>query len=662
MTDAIGWLLDSSSFTPRAFCGPGWTDGLRWVHAGSDILIGLAYIAIPAALLFFVRRRGVPFTGLIWLFGAFILACGTGHLIEATMFNTPVYRLSGAVKVLTAGVSWLTVVALIPAAPRVIRAVETLSGRPELREPPPESSDGAAALRTRRYAVAVLAAVLAVLVRAALDPLLQGTHIFFIPLLAVVSVAWYGGLWPALVTLSLSMVAVVYLFVEPRNSLVVADLGDQLGTGLYVFAGVACALLGEAQRQHRVGAEQAFQAVLLKQAELQAEVARREESENRYRTLSEAVPQIVWNAGADGEMNYFNARWREYTGLLIEAARGSGWIQAVHPDDAGRVAAAWRAAATRPDEFSQELRLRGDTDGQYRWFQAVAVPLRKPDGTVDQWIGSMADVHDRKERAAVLERMVAERTAALTATAAELGRSNEELEKFAYVASHDLQEPLRKIQAFGDRLGGRFAETLGDQGRDYLTRMLNSAGRMRQLINDLLAFSRVTTKTQPFAPVDLNRVAADAVDDLSDRIQQTGGRVEVGPLPTIDADPTQMRQLLQNLIANALKFHMPDVPPVVTVRAEEAQTDAHVGPPRPAVRIEVADNGIGFEEKYLDRIFQVFQRLHGRAEYEGTGVGLAICRKIVERHGGEITARSAPGEGATFAATLPLIQPTRTAL
>jgi signal transduction histidine kinase len=186
--------------------------------------------------------------------------------------------------------------------------------------------------------------------------------------------------------------------------------------------------------------------------------------------------------------------------------------------------------------------------------------------------------------------------------------------------------------------------------------MQAAAGRMRSLINDLLTFSRVETKAQPFRPVDLGRVAREVLSDLEGRIEQTGARVEVDGLPTVEAEPTQMRQLLQNLIGNALKFHRPGEPPVVQVHGRPALAPEGEGDAADPTlcRIAVQDNGIGFDEKYLDRIFGVFQRLHGRGEYEGTGMGLAICRKIVDRHGGSITARSAPGHGATFLVTLPL--------
>ena len=244
-----------------------------------------------------------------------------------------------------------------------------------------------------------------------------------------------------------------------------------------------------------------------------------------------------------------------------------------------------------------------------------------------------------------LEVRVAERTKALNKTNTDLLRSNRELENFAYVASHDLQEPLRKIQAFGNLLEEEVGDKLGE-GADYLARMRSAAERMSALINDLLTFSRVATKKEPIKDVALSKVVEGVLSDLEDQIKRTNGRVEVGELPTIMADELQMRQLFQNLIGNALKFHQKDAEPVVTIASRALERDG-------GYEITVSDNGVGFDEKYLDRIFAVFQRLNGRNEFEGTGIGLAVCRKIVERHGGTITARSTPGDGATFIVTLP---------
>jgi PAS domain S-box-containing protein len=292
----------------------------------------------------------------------------------------------------------------------------------------------------------------------------------------------------------------------------------------------------------------------------------------------------------------------------------------------------------------RELASRGPIRDQERVLRqklshepvAVSISISPvADGDVQQ--GAVVIVRD------IRERKIAEEE--LHSAMQRLQASNRELEDFAYVASHDLQEPLRKIQAFGDRLHAKYAPELPEQAQDYIARMQSAAKRMQVLINDLLAFSRVTTKAQPFVPTDLDHIAREVAHDLEIRTHEAGAHIEIGALPSIDADPLQMRQLLQNLISNALKFHREGVPPLVTVSG--AVDGEHA-------QISVADNGIGFEEKYAERIFTMFERLHGRGSYEGTGIGLAICRKIAERHGGEIAARSTMGVGSTFTVTLPL--------
>ena len=248
-----------------------------------------------------------------------------------------------------------------------------------------------------------------------------------------------------------------------------------------------------------------------------------------------------------------------------------------------------------------------------------------------------------------------------------LRQSNRELEDFAYVASHDLQEPLRKVQAFGDRLEKKFSEKLGDEGKDYIDRMRNAAGRMQTLINDLLTFSRIATKSRPFETTNITKIAEGVVSDLEVKIEETKAKVEIENLPIIDADPLQMRQLFQNLIGNALKFQRPGETPHIKISSDISNDktasfkingvdySTHDSGKK-LCKIIVQDNGIGFEEKYLHKIFTVFQRLHGRETYEGSGIGLSVCRKIVERHNGEITAHSQPEKGSTFFVTLPFKQ------
>lgn len=238
----------------------------------------------------------------------------------------------------------------------------------------------------------------------------------------------------------------------------------------------------------------------------------------------------------------------------------------------------------------------------------------------------------------------------LAAQRRELERSNAALNEFAFVASHDLQEPLRKIVSFGERLGAAAGPLLEGNARQYLDRMLDAATRMRSLIGDLLAYSQIAGSAPAFAPTSLAAITREVAADLEAAIADAGGRIDVGPLPAIDADASQLRQLFQNLLGNALKFRRPDVPPIVHVRASTS--------PDGVCTITVADNGIGFKQEHNERIFRMFERLHTRAQFQGSGMGLAICRKIVERHGGTIAATSTTSEGATFVVTLPVTQPT----
>lgn len=290
-------------------------------------------------------------------------------------------------------------------------------------------------------------------------------------------------------------------------------------------------------------------------------------------------------------------------------------------------------------------------------FQVMARPFvfpEHPEWGVTYWDWSLVPILDSNEEVEFLVLSLNDVTARKRAEEAlgiyvkKLEWSNRELQDFAAVASHDLQEPLRKIQTFGDHLSINYADRLGDDGCDYLRRMIRASNRMRTFIHDLLNYSRVATKAEPFSPVDLTEVVSEVLSDLEISREKTKGIIEVGDLLAIEADARQMHQLFQNLISNALKFHGEEKP-VVKVHGSMTDDDR-------AYRIMVEDNGIGFDEKYLDRIFGPFQRLHGRDAYEGNGMGLAICRKIVERHGGSITAESSPGNGAKFIVTLPVKQ------
>ena len=235
--------------------------------------------------------------------------------------------------------------------------------------------------------------------------------------------------------------------------------------------------------------------------------------------------------------------------------------------------------------------------------------------------------------------------------------SNRELQEFAYVASHDLQEPLRKIETFSDRLTSKYADVLDDNGLAYVERMQNASARMRTLIADLLDYSRITTEAKPFGPVDLSEAVGAAVSDLEIAIETCSGEIRCGELPTIIGDATQMRQMFQNLISNALKFRKTDVAPLVEITAKPLPAAAAAESGDPVIEITVSDNGIGFDNKFADQIFKIFHRLHGRSDYAGTGIGLATCRKIMDRHHGTITASSEPGAGTTVKIAIPASQP-----
>jgi PAS domain S-box-containing protein len=291
--------------------------------------------------------------------------------------------------------------------------------------------------------------------------------------------------------------------------------------------------------------------------------------------------------------------------------------------------------------------VRLNREGRQIDVSVTVSPIKDGGGTV---IGASTIARD------ITEQKQAE--ARLKALTANLLHSNRELQDFASVASHDLQEPLRKIQTFADDLAENSIATLSEENLDTLKRIQSAAGRMQRLINDLLSLSRITSRAQPFIQVNLNNVASEVLSDLEVRLKETGGRVDIGEIPTIEAEALQMRQLFQNLIGNALKFNSPGRAPVVSVHAEliggkERLAGSSEAQAQQLCQITIEDNGIGFEEKYVDRIFAMFQRLHGRNEYVGTGMGLAICRRIAEHHGGTITAQSRPGVGSTFTVTIP---------
>jgi PAS domain S-box-containing protein len=379
-------------------------------------------------------------------------------------------------------------------------------------------------------------------------------------------------------------------------------------------------------------------------SELKRAEAALQESERRYRFLAENNPQIIWTARPDGMLDYFNHRWTEVTGLPVEAGIMSGWENVIQPDDLPRMTAAWRHSLATGEVYAVEHRVRA-CDGSWRWFRTSASALTGTDGQVQIWVGTAADVHDEREALeevrrlnTVLERRVAERTA-------QLADANAELEAFAYSVAHDLRAPLRGMQGFSRALLEDYADALDATGRDYAMRIARGAAHLDELINDLLAYSRLAREEIRLECVDLDGLLAEVLRLMEPQVEQTRAIIDVRrPLPAVCAQRAVLTQVLANLIGNALKFVSPGVEPRLRIRVEDRGAE---------VRVWVEDEGIGIRPEHREKIFRVFERLHGQKAYPGTGIGLAIVRKGIERLGGTIGVESEVGLGSRFWFELP---------
>jgi two-component system CheB/CheR fusion protein len=369
------------------------------------------------------------------------------------------------------------------------------------------------------------------------------------------------------------------------------------------------------------------------------------------------MPLILWTAEPNGDINFVNQQFITYTGLSVETIKEKGWNSVVHPDDLPVWNDAWSVAIKNKKDFSTELRLKR-SDDMYHWFLLRARAQKDGRGVAILWVGTSTDIHEQKTLAEVMEQRVMERTTALQKANQELESSNAELQQYAFVASHDLKEPLRKIHMFGNMMRERYHEKMEEKALDYLNRIINSSSRMTNLINDLLKFSRLS-QVNFFEQVNLEVIIKEILSDLEVIIQEKNAIVNIGPLPVIEAVPGQLRQVFQNLLSNALKFSRKELQPIISItaaRIKHKRFNSPADPEGPYACITITDNGIGFDEKYLDKIFVLFQRLHTKDKFEGTGIGLAVTRKIVDKHAGLITAHSREKEGATFTIILPVKQ------
>jgi PAS domain S-box-containing protein len=401
-------------------------------------------------------------------------------------------------------------------------------------------------------------------------------------------------------------------------------------------------VIGEGNLQYRVGSTSRDEIGVLSRAidrmaaELGMSMVSRDvlaQSEERFRIATDSASDLVWVQQIPGDRRDWYGDLD--TALGYEAGAFprtvAGWEHAIHRDDVEGVRAAMRSHLESDTPYAVEYRIR-HRNGSYRTWTGHGKALRDQEGRAYRMIGACSDITERK-------RAEHEREVAL----AEVQRSNQELERFAYVASHDLQEPLRMVSSYTQLLGQRYADQLDDRAREYIAYAVDGAVRMQQLINDLLAYSRIQTQGKVPEPVDANAVLGDALTNLSISIAESQAIINHEELPVVRADRSQLMQVLQNLIANAIKFHGAALP-VISISARDLGHDW---------LFSVKDNGIGIDPRYADRLFTIFQRLHTRQEYPGTGIGLAVCKRIVERHGGKIWFESESGQGTTFLFTLP---------
>jgi len=381
-----------------------------------------------------------------------------------------------------------------------------------------------------------------------------------------------------------------------------------------------------------------------------------EESEKRFRSLTESIPQMIWETDEKGNALFASGKWIEYTG--IEPNGEAEWKAIIHPDDYEQNARIWNHSLTTGAAYKCDVRVRGK-DGYYRWHSVIGEPVYNKENNIIKWVGAFTDIHTDRAFTHELEKQVAERTQELEQNNIDLAKMNKELQSFAYISSHDLQEPLRKIQTFATQIMEREFERLSDHGKEKFRKMQNSAQRMQTLINDLLTFSRTNIQERKFEMASISSIMDEVKEDLGEILDQKQARIHIQEAGDLNIIPFQFRQLLYNLLSNSLKFSQPGLPPVISIISEIRPAnnlpEERLAKDTDYYHISITDNGIGFDQQYNEKIFEVFQRLHGRSEYSGTGIGLAIVKKIVENHHGFITAQGEVNKGARFDIYIPVM-------
>jgi PAS domain S-box-containing protein len=395
------------------------------------------------------------------------------------------------------------------------------------------------------------------------------------------------------------------------------------------------------------------------------------ESEERFKMMANLIPLIIWTTDARGNCNFLSVRWEEVTGKSVDEGFDDRWINFIHSDDQENIRDSWKKSVSAKKTFEAKFRYLNAT-GDFQVHYAHSIPRYTSTGDFAGYIGILQDISSEEVIKSSLEKIVLDRTEDLRKRNTELKRAEKELQdknreleeinnqlsSFAHIASHDLQEPLRKIQTFSDRLFQIDGHNFSEKGKELYTRMNHSSHRMRALIHDLLAYSKTNGTDETYEVVDLNLVIKDVVNELDVKIAEKKARIENFGLPQLNVIRFQFHQLFLNLVSNAIKFTKEESAPHVVIKSEIVEgsqiPNDSIDTDGKYYHISVTDNGIGFESQYANKIFEMFHRLHGRSQYEGTGIGLAICKKIVMNHHGVITADGALNVGACFHIYLPV--------
>lgn len=599
MPDFIDTLFDTDGFPARWHCG-NWTDPHGWVHVCSDVAIFAAYMCIPAVLTYFViRRTNVPLSPIFWWFGAFIAFCGFGHLLEAVIFWHPVYRLAGLNKLCTAVVSWGTVLVLVPAARHAMQwrspaelEAEIVKQTALFRDLYDGAPDMYVSVDAKSRRISQCNATLVQRLGYSQETLV-GMRVM--------------DLYDSSCRPDAQAAFEQFLktgIVQNAELILRTNGGEKIDVSLNVAA--------VRDEQGRItGSRSALR-----------DITATKRAEALFELAVEASPNPIFVTSAEGTIELANAACEMVFGYSREELVGES-IDTLIPESLPAVDGEPQDGTDRPkaqamgEGRAQSVKRK---NGSTFPAQVGFNPIETPDGTL-----VLCAVVDLTE---------------LVSKQRDLERSNAELEQFAYVASHDLQEPLRMVASYVALLEKRYRGRLDEGADKYIAYAVDGAMRMQAMLRDILQMSRLGSDTRAFESVSLEDVIEEATKSLA--LDQSDATVSVGALPTVQGDRAQLTRLFQNLLSNAVKFRGEE-PPRIEISA---------APTSEGWEVRVRDHGIGFDQKHAGRIFEVFQRLNARDEYSGTGIGLAIVRKIVQHHGGRVWAEAQAGEGAMFCFTL----------